>query len=79
ITLRDKGLLACARSAARRGRGVVALLSSDSYNFHYRLDSPYGKHLFPDTMLATINGQAKTRHFLCEKRYRIEGVYDNLP
>ena len=33
ITLRDMGLQSCARPVARRGRGVVALLSSDSYNF----------------------------------------------
>ena len=39
----------------------------------------YDKHLFADTVPATIDSPTKIRHFLCEKRYRIDGVYDNLP
>jgi len=36
------------------------------------------KHLLPDTMLGTLDGQAKTRHGLCDKHCRIGGVYDNI-
>ena len=39
----------------------------------------YDKHLFSDTMPVTLNGHAKTRHFLCDKHCRIYGVYDNMP
>ena len=45
----------------------------------YRLKRSYGKHLFTDTVPAALDSPTKTRHFLCEKRYRIDGVYDNLP
>jgi hypothetical protein len=40
--------------------------------------SPLEKHLFSGTMLDTRASHAKTRHNLCEKHYRIEGVYDNI-
>ena len=47
--------------------------------FMYSLTRPIGKHLFPDTMLDTLDSHAKNRHRLHEKHYRIDGVYDNVP
>ena len=44
----------------------------------YRLERSYGKHLFADTVSASRDGRAKTRHSLYEKLYRIEESYENI-